>query len=1043
MMRRVLISGCALALLASEAQAQDSSAPAQAPQTPAATAPAPEAPAAAAPTEAAPPPPTTSEAPASPATPPPPAAATGKAAPGMRMLRGRTYDKTSGEAVPLVRVIIKGTTKGVETDLKGYFTLEIPQEAVVLDISSQDYKQRDVLVPPTQQSVNVPLEPSFTEEMVVVGRASEVARKNLANSVATVKADEVTRAPAATVDQALQGKVAGANIQSNSGAPGGGLQLRMRGVSTIYGQSAPLYVIDGVLVSDVAVASGVFAVTKSTGGSNPDPTQDNQVNRIADLNPNDIESIEILKGASAAAIYGSKASNGVVIINTKRGRAGQEPRVDVSQRFGVYSLSNKLGTRTFSKDETYAYNRNLAVALFGENGENWTGKTYDHEQQLAGRHDLSTETVASVSGASGDTRYFGSAQIKNDEGIIANTGYEKQSFRLNLGQKFGELVDVNASANVVHSLGQRGITNNDNTGITYYMALTPTPSFLNLEPDTKGVFPKNVYASNGSNPLQTAALMKNDEDVWRVIASTDLTVNAYKDADSELRFLGNFGLDRFQQENTLFFPPELYFESSADGTLGTSLYGTTQSRNLNGGLNAVYTYRPQGAGLSSNTSAGMQLEERSLDSVYIVSQKLSAGQPNVDVGSNVNLRQALQLVRDRGYYVQEEFITLEERLTLIGALRGEQSSNNGDPNKLYFYPKLATAYRIPSFHPAVDEFKVRLAYGETGNQPLYGQKFTELSAKNNIDGNSGLISTAVAGDKNIRPERQREVELGLDATFFDGDLLTEFTVYQRSISDLLLRSVPAPSTGYGTHYINGGALRNRGVELMLQVKPVSNEQFEWTSNTTFALNRSKVTDLPVTSFLAGGFGTSLGAFRIQKGQSATQIVGNALDANGNIVEKKLGDTEPDFRVGFSNTFRYNAFSLSFLVDWQQGSDIINLTRLLFDATANSPDWNSGGKERFDSWNRDGSIEAYIEDATFVKLREVTFSYQLPDSFVHRIPKVKSARLSVSGRNLLTFTSYSGLDPEVSNFGNQPIARNIDVGPFPPSRSFWTSIDVGF
>ncbi|WP_224240251.1 SusC/RagA family TonB-linked outer membrane protein [Hyalangium gracile] len=1036
MMKRVLISGCALALLATEAPAQEATTTDQAPQTPAATTPAPESPAAAAPAEAAPTPPASTEAAAA-ATPTPPPPATGKAGPGMRMLRGRTFDKQSGEPVPLVRVIIKGTTKGVETDVKGYFTLEIPQDTVVLDISSQDYKQRDVLVPSTQQSVNIPLEPSFTEELVVVGRASEVARKNLANSVATVKAEEVNRAPAATVDQALQGKVAGANIQSNSGAPGGGLQMRLRGVSTIYGQSAPLYVIDGVLVSDVAVASGVFAVTKSTGGSNPDPTQDNQVNRIADINPNDIESIEILKGASAAAIYGSKASNGVIIINTKRGRAGDEPKVDISQRFGVYTLSRTLGTRQYgSVDEV--------IERFGADAAQYytPGVTYDHEGQLAGRRELSTETVASVSGASGNTRYFGSAQIKNDEGIIANTGYEKQSFRLNVGQKLGELVDVNASANVVHSLGQRGITNNDNTLITYYMALTPTPSFVDLRADESGLFPANPFIKNGSNPLQTAALAKNDEDVWRVIAAGDVTINAYKDADSELRILGNVGLDRFQQENTLLFPPELHFES-ADGALGTSLYGTTQSRNINGGVNAVYNYKPAGAGLSSNTSVGLQLEERSLDSVYVVSQNLVAGQPNVDAGTDVNLRQRLELVRDRGYYVQEEMILLDERLTLIGALRGEQSSNNGNPNALFFYPKLATAYRIPSFHPTVDEFKVRAAYGETGNQPLYSQKFTELQAKSNIEGNAGLITTGIAGDPNIKPERQREVELGLDAIFLGGNLVTELTVYQRNISDLLLKPVPAPSTGYVTQYVNGGALRNRGVELMVQVRPITTTAFEWTSNTTFALNRSKVTSLPGPSFLAGGFGTSLGAFRIQEGQSATQIVGNVKDADGNVVERKVGDTEPDFRMGFANTLRYNSFSLSFLVDWQQGSDVVNLTRLLFDDTKNSPDYSSGGKERYEAWDSGKNILPYIEDATFVKLREVTFSYQLPEAWVTRIPKVKSARLSISGRNLLTFTSYSGLDPEVSNFGNQPIARNIDVAPFPPSRSFWTSIDVGF
>lgn len=1041
MMKRVLISGCALALLTSEAMAQDTGTAVQA-ETPAAATPAPETPAA--PEAAAPTAPAPADAPAAPAA-QAPAASAQKAGPGMRMLRGRAYDKTSNEPVPLVRVIIKGTTKGVETDLNGRFTLEIPQDTVVLDITSQDYKQREVLVPSTQQSVNIPLEPSFVEEMVVVGRASEIARKNLANAVTSVNTQELTRAPASTVDQALQGKVAGANIQSNSGAPGGGMQLRLRGVSTINGNAAPLYVIDGVLVSDVAVASGVFAVTESTGVSNPNPTQDNQVNRIADINPNDIESIEILKGASAAAIYGSKASNGVVIINTKRGKAGDEPKIDVTQRFGVYTQAKKLGTRKF---ET----RDEVIERYGEGelGQRavsfWEqGNTFDHEAQLAGRKALSTETVASVSGASnnGNTRYFGSALIKNDEGIIQNSGYEKQSFRLNLGQKLGNLVDVNASANLIHSLGQRSLTNNDNTLITHYMVLPTTPNFINLEPDSNGVYPLNPFVKDtNTNPLQTAALVQNDEDVWRVIASGDVTLNAYKSDESELRILGNFGVDRFQQENILLFPAILNFEP-ADDELGTALYGTTESRNLNGGINAVYSYRPKGLGLSSNTSAGIGLEERVLDSVYLVSRNLIAGQPSLDSGTNVSVREGRELVRDRGYYLQEELVMLDERLTLIGGLRGEQSSNNGDPNKLFFYPKFASAYRIPAFSPAVDEFKLRLAYGETGNQPRYGQKFTPLTATNNIGGNPGLVGAGIAGDPNIQPERQREVEAGVDAVFFGGNLVTEFSVYQRTLSNLLLARTPAPSSGISTEFFNSGSMRNRGVELMVQVKPVDTGNFEWTSNTTFTLNRSKVTDLPVPGFAVGGFGLSLGSFRIEQGASATAIYGNTKDADGKVVMKKIGDTEPDFRMGFANTFRYSRLSLSFLMDWQQGSDIVNLTRFLYDDAKNSVDYEEAGAKRQADWDTGNNTAIYLEDASFLKLREVTLTYQLPDEWVAKIPKVKSARLSLSGRNLLTFTGYSGLDPEVSNFGNQAIARNIDVAPYPPSRSFWTSIDVGF
>jgi TonB-dependent starch-binding outer membrane protein SusC len=1025
MMKRVLISGCALALLASEAMAQDTSTAAQAPQTPAATAPAPES--SAAPTEAAPTP-----APAAPAP------ATQAAAPGMRMLRGRTFDKSSNDGVPLVRVIIKGTKKGTETDVNGYFTLEIPEDTVVLDISSQDYKQRDVLVPPNQKSVNVSLEPSFTEEMVVVGRASEVARKNLANSVATVNTEALTRTPAATVDQAIQGKVAGANIQANSGAPGGGMQMRLRGVSTINGEAAPLYVIDGVLISDVAIASGIFAVTASTGGSNPNATQDNQVNRVADINPNDIESIEILKGASAAAIYGSKASNGVVIINTKRGKGGGGPRVDITQRLGMYTLANKVGARRFTSEDE-------AAEAFGEQAREFyrQGRTFDHEAQLAGRRDLSTETVASVSGVSGDTRYFGSALVKNDNGIIGRTGYEKQSFRLNVGQKLGERLDVSASANLVHTLSDRGLTNNDNAGITYHMVLPFTPSFYNLEPGEDGTYPKNPFIGSLANPLQTAALVQNDEDVWRIIASGDATLNVFKDKNSELRVLANFGVDRFQQQNTVLFPPELNFEPVDDGLPGTSLAGSSQVRNLNGGLNVVYNIRPEGTGINSNTSAGISLEEREQDSLYVISRYLNAGQPNVNSGTQISVRQNRQFVRDRGYYLQEEAILLDERLTLIGALRGEQSSNNGNVNKLFLYPKLATAYRVPSFTPEVDEFKVRLAYGETGNLPRYAQKFSPLLASTNIEGSPGIIGSGISGDPNIRPERQREVEAGLDAIFMGGNIVTELTVYQRNISDLLLQRALAPSTGFTQQFFNGGSMRNRGVEVMVQLSPFNGGEFEWVSNTTFTLNRSKVTDLPVPAFNVGGFGNGLGAFRIEKGQSATQIVGNSgLKADGTCCEvKKLGDTEPDFRMGFSNTFRYRGFSLSFLLDWQKGSDVINLTRFIYDLGQNTPDFVGAGQQRLKDQATNAGV--YIEDASFLKLREITLMYQLPDAWVAQVPKMRSARLSFSARNVFVVTGYSGLDPEVSNFGNQAISRNIDVAPFPPSRSFWTSIDVGF
>jgi len=998
-LKQALISGCAFALLSVEARAQEQ-APAAQPAVP------------------------------QPTAPQEPAESTS------RKISGKVTDKLTGDGLPLTRVIIKGTTKGVETELDGGFTLEIPKGPVTLLISSQDYKEREITVPANRDTVTVALDASFVEEMVVVGRASELARKHVANSVASVSAEELNRAPASTVDQALQGKVAGVNIQSNSGAPGGGLQLRMRGVSTINGSTAPLYVVDGIIISDTAIGSGVYQVTKSVGGSNTSSTQDNQVNRVADINPNDIESIEILKGASAAAIYGSKATNGVVIITTKRGKVGAGPKVEITQRLGMYTLANKLGSRRIDSLEE-------ATEVFGAKAAEYyvPGRTFDHEQALAGRRDMSYETLASVSGAAGDTRYFASAMVKDDAGIITNTGYEKQSFRLNLGQKLGQDFEVNVATNLLHTLGQRGLTNNDNNNVSYHMVLPSTPSFVDLQASGDGTFPANPFLSNGSNPLQTAALMRNDEDVWRMMGSADAVWNAYKSDTQGLKFRATLGVDRFQQKNTLFFPNELHFEPVDDKLPGTSLFGSSEVLNLNSGINVVHTYRPASGLLSANTSAGFQFEQRSQETAGITSRNLTAGQPNVDSGTQVSVRQNRQLVRDRSFFLQEEMLLLQERLTLVGSVMAEQSSNNSDTSAFYFFPKVATAYRLPTFHPAVNELKVRLAYGETGLQPLYGMKFNAMAANNNIGGNSGIIGSGVAA-ADLRPERQGEIEAGVDALLFNGNAVVELSVYQRTISDMLLRRQVAPSTGFATEIFNGGQLRNRGVETMLQVTPVRTGDFEWTSNTTFTLNRSLVTKMPVPAFNTGGFGTSLGAFRIEEGSTATQIVGRVPKADGTCCDvKKIGDTEPDFRMGFANTLKYGDFTLSTLLDWQQGGDIINLTRFLYDASKNTVDYEENGAKRQQDWQTNAGV--YVEDASFLKVREVTLSYNLPASFVSRIPTVKTARLNISGRNLYAFTKYSGLDPEVSNFGNQAIARNIDVAPFPPSRSFWTSIDVGF
>ena len=284
------------------------------------------------------------------------------------------------------------------------------QGAVQLQVRRIGFRPRTVAVPAAEATADVVLERDVLQlsEQIVTGQATSVARQNAANDVATVSAEELTRAPTPTLENALQGKVAGALVQQNSGAPGGGMQIQLRGVTTINAASGPLYVVDGVIVSNDAIASGANAITAAAGGGNAS-NQDNPVNRIADLNPADIERIEILKGASASAIYGSKASNGVIIITTKRGTVDR-PTFGLTQRVGTYQLANKIGSRTWTLPGVYDY---FAPKTAGDSanlrGEFGTGATTDYEEFLFGQKGLSYETNASVRGGTASTRGSSSA----------------------------------------------------------------------------------------------------------------------------------------------------------------------------------------------------------------------------------------------------------------------------------------------------------------------------------------------------------------------------------------------------------------------------------------------------------------------------------------------------------------------------------------------------------------------------------------------------------------------------------------------------------
>ena len=971
-----------------------------------------------------------------------------------RTLTGSVSDATTGQPVSGAAVAVSGTALGAFTNEDGNFAVAVAPGEVALEVTMLGYQPATVTVPAGTNNVNVALRMDVLnlDEVVVTGQATGVSRRNLANAVSSVSAREIDRVPAASVEEALRGKVAGANIQSNSGAPGGGMQLQLRGVSTILGNHRPLYVVDGVIVSDQTIPSGVHTVTVSSSNPTRGGSQDNSANRISDLNPYDIESIEVLKGASAAAIYGSKANNGVIVIRTKRGRVGA-PRFNVTQRFGFFQLANKLGLREFTSMEE-------AVEFFGpQAADHWeAGKYFDHEELLAGRTPLSYETAASVSGGTEDTRYYASGLVKHDGGIIDNTFYNKESIKLNIDQTLGDKVSFSLNTNAVHTLAGRGLTNNDNRSISYYMTLPSTPSFVDLRaicgdgsrqadvddcPSGQGSYPRNPFAA--SNILETASLVRNNEEVWRFVGSGNLTFDAISSGAHTLRLSTTGGVDFFNQKNALFSPPETQYEPN-DGLAGTSVLGSGYSQYLNVNANAVYTYESDA--FHSTTSFGTQYETRDLDVSSTIAKNLIGGLQNIDRGTATEVRQNRARSVDFGVFAQEEVLLLDERVLLTAGVRADRSSNNSNTDEYHFYPKLAASFRWPLGRAGIEEIKFRGAWGQSGNQPVYGQKFTEYEGRN-IAGLPALrvVGTTVALD--LRPERQTEIEGGFDATLADDRATVEFTYYNKTIRDVILERSLAPSTGFNEAIFNGGEINTWGVEAALTAAPYFTRDVQWTARATFGMNRSKVVSLPVPRFTIQGFGYFYGTTVAEEGRSLTWLWGNGPDPEtGEVGVRPLSDSNADFRVGVSNDLRFGQFNVFGSMDWQKGGTVNNLTRFLFDLTRNTEDCNNlvDGESVCVKRNREfpNNTGTYFQDASFVKLRELTVSYEVPPALTARIWRgARSIRLNVSGRNLLTFTDYPGLDPEVSNFGSEAVGRGQDVAPFPPSRSWWFSVDVAF
>lgn len=958
-----------------------------------------------------------------------------------RQISGRVTRSGSTDPVPDVEISVLNAAQGLttRTNADGRYSISAPAGDVRLQVRAIGYTRREINVPAGTSSVDIVLVQDFfrLSEVVVTGQATTVERRSATTAIAYISGEEISRVAAPTFENALFGKVSGVNIQSNSGAPGGGIQMQIRGNNTILGAYDPLYVIDGIIYSNDRIASGRGVLTDAAFAA----AEDDAVNRVADINPADIASIEILKGAAASSIYGSKAANGVVIITTRRGQQGR-PRVRVTQRFGQFSPTRTLESRRFTQAE--------AVAAYGPSVAQWftpnANPYFNHYDNVFKGREVSWETAGDVSGGTENTRYLVGSTWKRDGGIEPNTGFRRQTLRINLDQIVNSKFDVKVSSVFNRAEHDRGWNNNCNNYACHGYAFPYTPSFVDLRRrDENGNFVRPDWGIQ-SNTIQLTDLAVNHEETNRFTGGGSMNYNAIASDRQSLRFIVGGGLDAFQQNNELWTPNELFSEIP-QSLPGTAIEGDAISQFFNWNANLVHTLRPGGF-WSATTSAGIQYEDRQLKTNRITTTNLVPGQRNVGQGTITTGTENLSQERTFALYAQEELRMFDERLLVQAGLRAEKSSVNGDIDKYFVFPKLSASFRVLNLLGIGSEIKPRFAYGETGNQPLFGQKFTLLGTPL-LGGSQGFTVAGASGFPGVEPERVKEIELGLDGFAMNGRLTWELTTFNRNTTNLLLQRVPAPSTGFTSRVFNGGKIKNTGVEVGLGFTPIQRERMQWVSRMAYTKYTNEVLDLAgLPSFRPplSGFG-GLGVTFIRVGDPVTQLIGRRYNEDGTrttATDLRIGNTAPDFKMGFVNDFTFGSWSLNAVLDYQKGGSIINLTQFLYDDAGTPEDFGSPEHAvRLVGYNN-GVMLPYIEDATYLKLRELSLGVDVPASMFRGLNwGVDDARVSLTGRNLFSWQKYTGLDAEVANLGSAAIRNNLDVAPYPPSRSIFLNISLGF
>lgn len=924
----------------------------------------------------------------------------------------------NGDPVPGATVQIKDTSLGGVSDLSGNYSFQanVNQGAYVLLVRSVGLLTREVplsLDAQTTVEVNISMKMDILglDGVVITGTGALTEKKQLGNTISTVKGLDIASSGAVDVTGALSGKLAGIQVSQNSGDPAGGISVRLRSASTVNGSSDPLYIIDGVIVNNNS--TNVLDVTSVVQ------------NRLSDINPQDIERVEVIKGAAAAAIYGSRASNGVVQIFTKKGQAGK-PVITVSTSVNFNSLRKK---REFN-EEPFTWTSSDISDLSKE-----AITRYDY-QDMVFQNSTGTDNYVSIAGGKDQTNYFSSISYLKNEGILKSTDYERIGGRIRVNQIINDR--VSASIGSYFSTSRSNDMPNGGYGFGVLQTILFTNNSIDPTPDEDGNYPVMTFYPNILEYLETFEFQQENNR-----AISDFQLNLAPLDGLNINYV--LGYDHSESVGSRYVP--IGTTTSLAGSSRTSSINTTQ---VNSDVNATYD-TSIGTRLKSTTSAGFTWQFDETDISTIVGTGLALGVKTTDGAASISTDELRSKRTFWGTYLQQTF-GLDSKLFLTGAVRLDGASVFGADERNQIYPKTSMSYLISeedfwknSLGGTFDSFKFRLAWGQAGNLTAIGP-FDRLSnyPAVSIGGSSGLISPDQLGNPDLKPERQTEVEFGIDATLFNNKVGLELTYYTQDIEDLLLARTLSPSTGANSRIENIGTMTNKGFEALITATPVQTNNFSWSITGTFSTNKNEVNNVEGEQFGIGNFGFSvakngqpLGVF--YQGYYARNADGSLLltsaglpqrekgsfDEDGNPVpertngqpsganlSKVIGDPNPDYIASLINEIEYKNFSFRMQFDAVQGFDILSWDTRMFYRFGGGPAEGSelrGDQVRGTGAANFGIAESYIEDGSYIKLREISASYL----WKNPMEGVNNVRFTISGRNLFSIDKFSSYDPEVN------------------------------